>query len=468
METRELPTSLKNRWKVVLAALAVLLVLCVSVLPVLAASENVEDVLAQLARLQRVDVDPGWRPDVTANQQMIQQMLDAYNGCSASERAEFTEQQNADLRAYFEALYAVQGRDAGEVDDIFAGRGQSSPAASSSSRAASSSRSASSSSAPSSSAASSSAAASSQAESAASDSDASSQSLSQSQSEAAVSVSSRSIAAVLPVESDSSASEASLSSAVYAPQMPRDESFLSNAGLGGVLLMALGLLLLVIAVVFLVSLRKAGRPAKVSKEEVLAGRELYGENYEPDESAAFEQPDDEEPQDAKTARKEQKRQRAEERRQRKERKRREKELKKGARLEEQDAWAEPESDSLFGEDKKYPFKDPLEGAAPPQKTEAEQAQAIERFMERALDLDPIEKSEAPTPAPALFGTQESKAAEDAGPQPDAAAQDTAPQAPKKKGQESGRLNPGKQVRPGRPGRMPFSQGDSRDLDAIDD
>lgn len=85
-----------------------------------AASPNTQAVLDQLALLQNSDIDPAWTPDIRANEGAVQRLLDLYQACSAEERAEFTEAQQNDLRAYFEALYRVQGKDPAEVEALFA------------------------------------------------------------------------------------------------------------------------------------------------------------------------------------------------------------------------------------------------------------------------------------------------------------------------------------------------------------
>ena len=71
--------------------------------------------------------------------QAVQELLDLYKKCSPAERAEFTPEQNSGLRAYFDALYNVQGKDKAELDDLFAGRSVASSAPASSASAAASS-----------------------------------------------------------------------------------------------------------------------------------------------------------------------------------------------------------------------------------------------------------------------------------------------------------------------------------------
>ncbi len=90
-------------------------------LPAVAAPEDVDEVLTRLATLQNTDVDPSWPPDVEAGAASIEAMLDAYRRCTADERKNFTVQQNADLRSYFDALYTQQERDTAELDSLFAG-----------------------------------------------------------------------------------------------------------------------------------------------------------------------------------------------------------------------------------------------------------------------------------------------------------------------------------------------------------
>ena len=99
-------------------ALAVALLLAAA-LPGLAASEATQDVLDTLAYLQRVSIQPEWLPDIQTNESAVQGLLDGYLALTLAERRELTAENRADLRAYFEALYQVQGKDVAGVDALF-------------------------------------------------------------------------------------------------------------------------------------------------------------------------------------------------------------------------------------------------------------------------------------------------------------------------------------------------------------
>lgn len=99
-------------------ALAVALLLAAA-LPGLAASEATQDVLDTLAYLQRVSIQPEWLPDIQTNENAVQGLLDGYLVLTLAERRELTAENRADLRAYFEALYQVQGKDVAGVDALF-------------------------------------------------------------------------------------------------------------------------------------------------------------------------------------------------------------------------------------------------------------------------------------------------------------------------------------------------------------
>lgn len=118
--------------------LALFVLLCLTSIPAArAAQEDVDEAVGLLAAMQGSDVNPEWPPDIEANAARVQAMLDAFTRCTPAERAAFTDEQLTDLRAFFEALYSVQGRDPAEVDALFTGgaqSGSSSPSPASSSQ----------------------------------------------------------------------------------------------------------------------------------------------------------------------------------------------------------------------------------------------------------------------------------------------------------------------------------------------
>ncbi|MDL2219009.1 hypothetical protein LJC04_01545 [Ruminococcaceae bacterium OttesenSCG-928-O06] len=244
------------------ALLAALLLVCSLALPALAASAAVEDVLALLGTLQRADINPAWQPDIAHNESSVQRLLDLYLACTTEEKAEFTTQQNSDLHAYFTALYRVQGRDAAEVDALFTedtapppDTSQSTPPPDSSVSVPDDSSSASSSG------------------SASSGGTSSTTSLPSGTSSSA------------PVGGGTSATTPDSGGAL--PPAPGGGSIFENRGLGSILLVVLLALAVILAIRFIVALRKAGPAPK----DDLETEELFGEGYVPELNA----PDDETP-----------------------------------------------------------------------------------------------------------------------------------------------------------------------------
>ncbi len=118
---------------VLLGLLLALAVLAAGAVPALAASVSMADVSggeenqgaaaqavqARLATLQQAYIQPEWLPDIRANETAVQALLDDYLALTADGRAELSAQNNSDLRAYFAALYEVQGKSAAGVDALF-------------------------------------------------------------------------------------------------------------------------------------------------------------------------------------------------------------------------------------------------------------------------------------------------------------------------------------------------------------
>lgn len=234
--------------KRLLAGLAALLLLLLFALPAFAASERVEAVQVRLATLKGSDINPDWLPDIRANEANVQQLLTLYTACTDEEKKEFTSEELTDLRAYFVALYQVQGKDVAGVDALFttSGAGASSGGSASSTSATSEEE------APSS---------------------------------AAISSSEAS-----PPPSSSRSSVASISAsasmpAVSAPPAGTSSNgwlgFFGNGTLGAAILIVLLVLAGLIFLRFLASLRAAGRLPRSNTEADEQAQQLFGENYQP-------------------------------------------------------------------------------------------------------------------------------------------------------------------------------------------
>ncbi len=263
----------KQVFRVVAGGVAAMLAVVLLALPVLALSENAQAVVTRLETMQQANIDPAWTPDIEANQTAVQELLDLYKKCSPAERAEFTPEQNSGLRAYFDALYNVQGKDKAELDDLFAGRSVASSAPASSASAAASSSSLASSAA-SSSASSSSASASSQAAASSSSQSGSSGAVASSGSAPSSQAGSDAGQASSAAGGDSSSG---VPGAAYGPQVPSGGGpfgFLGSKAISALLLVVICVLAAAVFVRFLVSLRAAG---KVKTEEPDAAmQELHG------------------------------------------------------------------------------------------------------------------------------------------------------------------------------------------------
>lgn len=266
--------------------LAVVFALVVFAAPwALAASEKVDDILATLQQMQSAQIDPAWEPDIVANQQLVQALLDDYTALDAAEKAEFTPQQNTDLRAYFETLYNIQGKNVSGLDAVFAGgQGSSSSSAGSSSSADASSSQPDSSLAPSSSDTGSSL-----------DTSASGSSVGNSSTSAAgsSSVGASSVgressslpqqASSLPgalVDVSGASSSASVPGTTQTPQVPDGGGILGGSAFGTIILAVLVLLCAVLLIRFVLALRAAGKAQKTEREDDERARELFGENYD--------------------------------------------------------------------------------------------------------------------------------------------------------------------------------------------
>lgn len=264
--------------KSLLAILGMLLVLTLAAMPVLAASENTEAVLEQLGVLQRADISPDWQPDVRANEQHVQRLLDLYLACSATERQEFSAQQTADLKAYFTALYAVQGKSTADVDALFETGGASSPASSSAPSSGSG---------PSSSQVDSSAPVPSSLPQSQADSSAGAASSSAGASQAAPSSSSEAVVSGVASGSEAGGTAAggdlSLPAATYPPQSPGGGGWFAlfgNRALGIGVLLVLAALVVFLFVRFIFALRKARKIPKDEEAAAVRAQELFGEDYE--------------------------------------------------------------------------------------------------------------------------------------------------------------------------------------------
>lgn len=94
---------------------------CSFATPALADQEDLDELLAQLALLQNQDIDPTWTPDIQANQATVAAMLAAYRRTTKADRERLTSQQIDDLTIYFKALYTILGRDPLDVAALFSG-----------------------------------------------------------------------------------------------------------------------------------------------------------------------------------------------------------------------------------------------------------------------------------------------------------------------------------------------------------
>ena len=263
----------KQVFRVVAVGVAAMLTAVLLALPVLALSENAQAVVTRLETMQQANIDPAWTPDIEANQAAVQELLDLYKKCSPAERAEFTPEQNSGLRAYFDALYDVQGKDKAELDDLFAGRSVASaaPASSSPPSAPSSSSSSSASSQP---AVSSSSQSGSSVAAASSGSQPDASAATETQSAPPSSAGSDAGQASSAAGGESSSG---VPGAAYGPQVPGvggPFGFLGSKAISALLLAVICVLAAAVFVRFLVSLRAAG---KVKTEEPdVAMQELHG------------------------------------------------------------------------------------------------------------------------------------------------------------------------------------------------
>ena len=419
--------------------LAAALVLACFTLPVRAASEEVEEVLALLATLQGANIDPDWQPDITQNEAMVTSLLTAYGSLSDQQRAELTSSQNADLRAYFEALYAAQGRSPSAVDSLF-----TQAASPSSSRVTSA--------APSRSTAASSRAASSQAASSAAStaysqvtSAASSQNTPAAVSAISGSDLSSSAEASSAVSEDTTGSQAS-----FLPQIPTTTgffSFMGSAAFGWVLFLCLGVLVLFSFLRFLFAVRSAG-PAPGTKAAQRALQKAHSEEDDatgPQEALPAQDMLQEEP----LTRAERRAERRALRQQERAEKREEKKALKAARQH----FDEPLS-----------LEDPFETTPPPPATEEEEKK------KPWTNPKPIDTSDMDAIARLFSGSPSPSSGEDTPPaenNPGASPGDTDTSGDKPD-PSSENASSKKGARTGRPGRMRFSQGDAHDIDAIDD
>ncbi len=287
--------------RVLFAALLLLVLLCLRAALVVQAAPSppVQAVLGQLSTLQNAHIDPAWPPDIEANKALVQALLDDYKALTASQRAELTSAQNSDLRAYFEALYKLEGKGTAALDSLFAGgaaAGSSSSSRSQSSSSSSShSQSSSSSSSRSQNATSSSSSSSSSSSKAASAPPASSASASSAPASSTVSANSGAGAPVssLPAQTGPSSSPPPSSAhsaaaagssralpspvaAAFPPQLPGSGgslSLLGSAAFGQFLLVLITGLLAFLVLRFLFAMRAAG-PAPDTKAYQRAQRKL--------------------------------------------------------------------------------------------------------------------------------------------------------------------------------------------------
>lgn len=287
--------------KHILAILCFLLFAVVFSAPILAASQNVSDVLAQLNTLIRVDIDPAWTPDVEANTTHIESMLVAYKKCTPTEKKEFTTEQNKQLKAYFSALYKVQGKSTAEIDTLFSAtaitNSKSTIVSATSSKIVSSTSAKSSISSTSSTSSASSTSPRSKTPSASVVSAApvsltskASTSLNEANS-GAVPSSSTIFSGILPVSASSSpeisqkiVTDIRSESTAVAPlnvEYPKGGGNLfGNAAMGSTLLVLLFIFSLLVFFRFIAALRKAGKPSESALAQDLRAQELFGEIYE--------------------------------------------------------------------------------------------------------------------------------------------------------------------------------------------
>lgn len=396
--------------------------------PTRAAQEDLEELLAQLALLQSQDIDPTWTPDIEANQATVAAMLAAYQRTTDADRAKLTETQNEDLMAYFEALYLVQGRDPIDVGSLF-GDSNTTPNAgkdilgeggsSSSSSASSSSASSSSASSSSSQSRANAAADTSQSSSASSSSEDSSE---------------ESSSAAATTTTDTSGDTSGLIDVHFTPQMPQANglfAILSSNVLSSFLMLVMVLLLAAIFVRFLAALRAEAR----ERQELAA---LFGPGAEdtapPPTTTMF--PLSHEDIEVDPAPK----------------KRRKRRLPRKERRAESH-WAEsgvsddqlwrttPEEEKIF----ETSFTD-----IPKKETSAPRQQS-----------NPLQPPAGINPAAGTPGTRVTDLPPDSTPKVRTVPTQSSRQSPKKP-------PPKKNIRTGRPGKMPFRVGTEDDLDGIDD
>ncbi len=405
------------------ALLFSLVLLCALALPAGAAEadappmpEGSNAVAVQLEQLLSSDIDWRWLPDIEHNQVSVQALLDSYLACTPKEREGFTESQNSDLRGYFEALYTIQGKDLAEIDALFAP-----PAVSDSTVSSSVSVS----------------------ESLPDSSVSASASLSQPQSSA---VSSGQAASSLP-----SSFVPVIDNPPQAPGGSGWTALFSGSALGFVLVGLLVLLIAGLFVRFLVSLRRAGKPARVNPGDEARARELFGEAF--DEQTL---PDADEPDAAKGTPEREAMREAEDERplSRREQRREERRAKAEAR---------GRSEEMQGD---------ADGDADPFDTAAKQPKTPERPVAPAPPLP--ETRPAPPPA-APANPPEAKSLPPAraekktviAPGGDVIVQSATSRDPDAPNAISMRSFSG-QPRTGRPAKMTFRQGEPGDIDAIDE
>lgn len=244
----------KTRFAGILAILLLLAV--VFALPVAAdeRTDEVEEVVRQLRQMQQVQIDPEWLPDIRTNQGYVQSLLDGFLALTEPERSTLTDDENEGLRAYFAALYEVQGKDPATVDDLFAAGGVNPPSSSSTSASASSSNT-----------------------SAASSSSQSSSTPSSSSSQPASSASVSTPGSVVEVSSQPGGDIPSLSTPGGNQEDQGLLAFFGSNTLGVTILALLVGLCIVLFIRFLVALRAAGKVRKQEATEDERSAELFGE-----------------------------------------------------------------------------------------------------------------------------------------------------------------------------------------------
>lgn len=82
-------------------------------------NDAVKQIKTDLRFLINSNVSPGWAPDVRYHKEIIDKLSNSFASLSVAEKAEFSEKELADLRAYFTTHFKNEGMDTALLDDMF-------------------------------------------------------------------------------------------------------------------------------------------------------------------------------------------------------------------------------------------------------------------------------------------------------------------------------------------------------------